>query len=168
MKNYFGKEAVLKTLPIEKTILAQSVKTHTQLLDVGEGFDGRYEVVAKGVLVCCTNDYTKARSYYFSESGRISGEQAKEFAAKLKEGQKAGLGWYLARDYAMGVYTLEAALIEFSKPKGIPLNELPSEQKQAALMAMDPDADDIPDYLKPFNGDEEAYLRSLPGYSDGF
>lgn len=134
VKNLFPKKAPTYPLPIDKTVLAESSKTDTQLLDCGEGTEGRYEVISQGVLIACTDDYTVASNHYFKASAAVASERAAVFNERLNEARKAGLISYLAHDVATGSLTLESALEEARKPKGIPVDELPVNVQLAARL----------------------------------
>ena len=115
MKNIFGNVVPANGLPIDKTVLASSGKSGVQLLDCGEEFQGRYEVVSQGVLVACTDNYAKASEYYFKESARISAESQASYNAKVREAESAGL-----RDYANDRITLKDALTQQNTPISLP------------------------------------------------
>lgn len=118
-------------LPIDKTVLATSIKAGVQLLDCGEGHEGRYEVVVQNVLAACTDDYPGARAYYFKEASRIRAEQKAAYNALYKQANAAGIDGWLAQSYAEGRMTLEAALEAHNTPRGIPVEELPINQQPA-------------------------------------
>jgi len=126
MKNIFGNAVPAHGLPVDKTVLASSGKTGVQLLDCGEKFQGRYEVIAKGVLVACTDSYAKASEYYFKESARVSAESQASYNAKVREAESAGLSGYRVRDYANDRITLKDALAQQNTPLGIPAEFLPA------------------------------------------
>lgn len=119
------------SLPIDKTVLASSPKTAVQLLDCGEGYQGRYEVVVLNVLVACTDDYAGARGYYFKEASRIRSEQQAVYNARYSEAQAAGVDGWRAQQYAAGSMTLEAAIESQHTPCGIPAEELPINLQSA-------------------------------------
>jgi len=124
MKNLFGNVVPMSGLPVDKTVLASSGKSGVQLLDCGEEFQGRYEVVSQGVLVACTDNYAKASGYYFKESARISAENQASYNAKVREAASAGLSGYRVRDYANDRITLDDALAQQNTPHGIPVELL--------------------------------------------
>jgi len=126
MKNIFGNAVPAHGLPVDKTVLASSGKAGVQLLDCGEQFQGRYEVIAKGMLVACTDSYAKASDYYFKESARVSAESQASYNAKVKEAESAGLSGYRVRDYANDRITLKDALAQQNTPLGIPVEFLPA------------------------------------------
>lgn len=126
MKNIFGNAVPAHGLPVDKTVLASSGKAGVQLLDCGEQFQGRYEVIAKGMLVACTDSYAKASDYYFKESARISAESQASYKAKVREAESAGLSGYRVRDYANDRITLKDALAQQNTPLGIPAEFLPA------------------------------------------
>jgi len=72
MNDVYGRIITDANLPVQKTALASSERSGVQLLDCGEGCQGRYEVVTENVLVACTDDYARAREYYFKETSRVS------------------------------------------------------------------------------------------------
>nr|WP_314431740.1 hypothetical protein [uncultured Pantoea sp.] len=126
MKTIFGKVIPANGLPIDKTVLASSGKSGVQLLDCGEEFQGRYEVVSQGVLVACTDSYAKAGDFYFKESARVSAESQASYNAKVREAESAGLSRYRVRDYANDRITLKDALAQQNTPLGIPAEFLPA------------------------------------------
>lgn len=124
MNDVYGRMIPAAGLPIDKTVMASSERTGVQLLDCGKDCQGRYEVIANNVLVACTDDYTKARDYYFSETSRISAESQTAYNVRVREAQAAGLTGYLFRDYACERITLSEALIRLNTPRGIPASDL--------------------------------------------
>lgn len=124
MNDVYGRMIPAAGLPIDKTVMASSERTGVQLLDCGKDCQGRYEVIANNVLVACTDDYTKARDYYFSETSRISAESQTAYNVRVREAQAAGLTGYLFRDYACERMTLSEALIRLNTPRGIPASDL--------------------------------------------
>jgi len=126
MKTIFGKVIPANGLPIDKTVLASSGKSGVQLLDCGEEFQGRYEVVSQSVLVACTDSYAKASDFYFKESARVSAESQASYNAKVREAESAGLSGYRVRDYANDRITLKDALAQQNTPLGIPAEFLPA------------------------------------------
>lgn len=126
MNDVYGKMIPTAGLPIDKTVIASSERTGVQLLDCGEDCQGRYEVITENVLVACTDDYTKARDYYFSETCRISAESQTAYNVRVREAQAAGLTGYLLREYACERITLSEALILLNTPRGIPAELMPA------------------------------------------
>lgn len=120
MNDVYGRMIPTAGLPIDKTVMASSERTGVQLLDCGEDCQGRYEVIANNVLVACTDDYTKARDYYFRETSRISAESQTAYNVRVREAQAASLTGYLFRESPCERMTLSEALILLKTPHGIP------------------------------------------------
>lgn len=128
MNDVYGRMIPTAGLPINKTIMASSERTGVQLLDCGKDCQGRYEVIANNVLVACTDDYTKARDYYFSETSRISAESQTAYNMRVKEAQATGLTGYLFQEYACERITMNQALQLLNTPRGIPAELMPVSQ----------------------------------------
>ena len=120
MNDVYGRMIPAASLPIQKTVLASSERTGVQLLDCGEDCQGRYEVVTENVLVACTDDYARAREYYFKETSRLSAECQTAYNVRAREGKAAGLVGYLFREYACDRITMDQALLLLNTPRGIP------------------------------------------------
>lgn len=126
MNDVYGRMITDANLPVQKTMLASSERTGVQLLDCGENCQGRYEVVTGNVLVACTDDYARARDYYFSETSRLSAECQTAYNVRAREAKAAGLTGYLFRDYACERITMNQALQLLKTPRGIPAESLPA------------------------------------------
>lgn len=126
MNDVYGRMITDANLPVQKTILASSERTGVQLLDCGENCQGRYEVVTGNVLVACTDDYARARDYYFRETSRLSAECQTAYNVRAREAKAAGLTGYLFRDYACERITMNQALQLLKTPRGIPAESLPA------------------------------------------
>jgi len=125
MNDVYGR-MISTGMPIQKTVLASSVRTGVQLLDCGEDCQGRYEVVTENVLVACTDSYARARDYYFKEASRVSVECQTAYNVRAREAKAAGLIGYLFREYAYEHITMEQALQLLNTPRGIPAESLPA------------------------------------------
>ena len=119
MNDVYG-QMISTGVPIQKTVLASSVRTGVQLLDCGEDCQGRYEVVTKNVLVACTDSYARARDYYFKETSRLTNECQTAYNARAREAKAAGLIGYIYREYACNRITMDQALMLLNTPRGIP------------------------------------------------
>lgn len=126
MNDVYGRLITDANLPVQKTMLASSERTGVQLLDCGENCQGRYEVVTGNVLVACTDDYARARDYYFRETSRLSAECQTAYNVRAREAKAAGLTGYLFRDYACERITMNQALQLLKTPRGIPAESLPA------------------------------------------
>ncbi|MEN4559583.1 MULTISPECIES: hypothetical protein [Pantoea] len=126
MNDVYGRMITDANLPIQKTVLASSERTGVQLLDCGEDCQGRYEVIAGNVLVACTDDYARARDYYFKETSRVSAECQAAYNVRAREAKAAGLIGYLFREYACEHITMDQALQLLKTPRGIPAESLPA------------------------------------------
>lgn len=126
MNDVYGRMITDANLPVQKTMLASSERTGVQLLDCGENCQGRYEVVTGNVLVACTDDYARARDYYFRETSRLSAECQTAYNVRAREAKAAGLTGYLFRDYACERITMNQALQLLKTPRGIPAESLPA------------------------------------------
>lgn len=126
MNDVYGRMITDANLPVKKTMLAWSERTGVQLLDCGENCQGRYEVVTGNVLVACTDDYARARDYYFRETSRLSAECQTAYNVRAREAKAAGLTGYLFRDYACERITMNQALQLLKTPRGIPAESLPA------------------------------------------
>lgn len=134
MGKFLGRKALPGQLAIDKAVLASSAKSGVKLLDCGEGHQGRYEVEAHGKLVACTDDYARARSYYFKETSRIRDEQKLAYNARLNEARESGLSGFWAQLVAEGCKTIAEALDaqrNACNGFGIPAAELPVNQANA-------------------------------------
>lgn len=126
MNDVYGRMITDANLPVQKTMLASSERTGVQLRDCGENCQGRYEVVTGNVLVACTDDYARARDYYFRETSRLSAECQTAYNVRAREAKAAGLIGYLFRDYACERITMNQALQLLKTPRGIPAESLPA------------------------------------------
>ncbi|MEL7698466.1 MULTISPECIES: hypothetical protein [Pantoea] len=107
MNDVYGRMITDANLPVEKTVLASSQRTGVQLLECGEDCQGRYEVITDNVLVACTDDYARARDYYFRETSRVSALHKTAYNMRLREAEAAGLIGYLFREYACERITMD-------------------------------------------------------------
>lgn len=126
MNDVYGRMITDANLPLQKTVLASSQRTGVQLLDCGADCQGRYEVITGNVLVACTDDYARARDYYFRETSRISAEHQTAYKVRVREAEAAGLIGYLFREYACERITMDQALQLLNMPRGIPAELLPA------------------------------------------
>ncbi|KKB02698.1 hypothetical protein [Pantoea anthophila] len=125
MNDVYGRMITDANLPVKKTVLVSSERTGVQLLDCGEDCQGRYEVITDNMLVACTDDYARARDYYFRETSRISNECQSAYNVRAREAKAAGLIGYLFREYACERITMDQALQLLNTPRGIPAEFLP-------------------------------------------
>ncbi|EFM17772.1 hypothetical protein [Pantoea sp. aB] len=126
MNDVYGRMIPDTGLPIQKTVLASSERTGVRLLDCGEDCQGRYEVITENVLVACTDDYARAREYYFKETSRLSAECQTAYNIRAREAKAAGLIGYIFREYACNRITMDQALLLLNTPRGIPAESLPA------------------------------------------
>lgn len=126
MNDVYGRMITDANLPVQKTMLASSERTGVQLLDCGEDCQGRYEVITGNVLVACTDDYARARDYYFGETSRVTTVHQTAYNVRVREAQTAGLIGYLFREYACERITMDQALQLLNTPRGIPADCLPA------------------------------------------
>lgn len=126
MNDVYGRMITDANLPLQKTVLASSQRTGVQLLDCGADCQGRYEVITGNVMVACTDDYARARDYYFRETSRIGAEHQTAYKVRAREAEAAGLIGYLFREYACERITMDQALQLLNMPRGIPADLLPA------------------------------------------
>lgn len=124
MNDVYGRMITDANLPVQKTVLASSERTSVQLLDCGEDCQGRYEVITGNMLVACTDDYARARDYYFRETSRVTAVHQTAYKMRVREAQTAGLIGYLFREYACERITMDQALQWLNTPRGVPYDAL--------------------------------------------
>mgnify|MGYP001046975307 CR=1 FL=1 len=127
MNDVYGRMITDAILPVQKTVLASSERTGVQLLDYGEDCQGRYEVITGNMLVACTDDYARARDYYFRETSRVTAVHQTAYNMRVREAQTAGLIGYLFREYACERITMDQALQWLNTPRGVPYDALPAK-----------------------------------------
>ena len=145
------------------TKITQTESTQTELHDAGAGeafhdvidgvvVSGRYMVVSKGATALLTDAYPEAARGYIRTSNAVSTARNQRFFNMMKHYQAIGMDWYEAHDAAM------------DDQNG---RTLGAKHPEPTVLVEELDVD-FGEYLALFGGNEEAYLRSLPGYSQGF
>nr|WDS96654.1 hypothetical protein WS3_00059 [Pantoea sp.] len=90
--------------------VASSGGSMTALYDLGENADGRYIIASRGQIFYRSASWQEARREYMRRASAVRAEEAKAFFDRFHEARDAGLDFYLARDVACGVISLENAL----------------------------------------------------------
>ena len=112
-------------------ILASSSRGMTAIYDAGDISAERYIIASRGQIFYRSASWQEARREYMRRASAVRAEEAKAFFDRFHEARDAGLDFYLARDVACGVISLENAL-------------KPAPKKQVTAGAGDTTLNEIP------------------------